>query len=67
MKEINNRILDDFLAKNHQRCQARFTGSEFQDICGRIFINSAYSRFLNNGPTSGQNRHQEGGLPQKND
>jgi len=68
MKEINNKILDDFLAKNHQRCHSLFMGSVFQDICGRIFVNSAYSRFLNErGPTSGQNSHQEVELPQKND
>lgn len=47
MKEIKNRVLEDFLAKNNQRCHERFAGTVFQDICGRVFVDSAYSRFLN--------------------
>jgi hypothetical protein len=56
VKEIKNRILEDFLAKNNQRCHERFTGTVFQDICGRVFVNSAYSRFLNDHGSGMDNR-----------
>jgi hypothetical protein len=47
MKEIKSGILDDFLAKNNQGCHQQFMGTVFQDICGRIFVDSPYSRYLN--------------------
>jgi hypothetical protein len=47
MKEINSKILDDFMTHKHQMSHQRFTYSLFQDVCHRISVDSAYSRYLN--------------------
>jgi hypothetical protein len=47
MKEINSKILDDFMIHHHQLIHQRFTYALFQDVCHRISFNSAYSRYLN--------------------
>jgi len=50
MKEIQNKILDDFFLKNHKKHLHPFNYSLFQDICHRITVQSTYSRFFNDNP-----------------
>ncbi|HTA75980.1 MAG TPA: hypothetical protein VK791_02345 [bacterium] len=47
MKEFHSKILDNFIAKNHGKSRRRFAYTLFQDVCRRLLVDSAYSRFLN--------------------
>jgi hypothetical protein len=47
MKELQSKILDDFIAKQHEKSHRRFSYQFFQDVCRRLLVDSAYSRFLN--------------------
>lgn len=47
MKELKSKVLDNFIANNSKKIHKHFNYGLFQDICHRLSIPSAYSRYLN--------------------
>lgn len=65
MKEINSKILDEFIARNHQESHYRFTYALFQDVACRFSVHSAYSRYLNDRYCFDQQNRVKNESPQK--